>query len=107
MQADLGGVESMRRFLIMFPILLGIGLGTFFAVFLGVLFGRTFGVGFGVPWAPGWRWVIMGLVFGLVPVAPWAFISPLVGRMLRNRTQRAARLLASNSAFAARPRKKA
>ena len=51
LDADLGGVDSMRRFLMRFPFLLGLGLGLFFGVGGGLMFGQLFGVGFGVPWA--------------------------------------------------------
>ena len=100
--ADLGGVDTMRRFLTWFPLLLGLGLGALFAVVGGVLFGRHFEVGFGVPWAQGALWVIVALGFGLLPVAPWFVISPLVVRLTRKRTQRALDVLANNAAFATR-----
>lgn len=49
LEAELGGVETMRRFLMRFPFMLGLGL--YFGVVGGIAFGRQFGVGFGVPWA--------------------------------------------------------
>jgi hypothetical protein len=100
--AELGGVESMRRFLMRFPFLLGLGLGAFFAVFGGVLFGQLFGVGFGVPGMAGWRWAALTLAMGMLPSVPWIVISPMMIRRIRERTHRALDVLVSNSTFASR-----
>jgi hypothetical protein len=97
--AELGGVDTMRRFLYWFPLLLGLGLGLLFVVG-GGLFGRQFGVDFGVPWAQGWQWVLFALGCSMLPVAPWLFLSPLMARWIRNRTERALETLANNAAYA-------
>jgi hypothetical protein len=103
LHAELGGVETMRRFLMRFPFLLGFGLAAFFAIGGGVFFGQLFGVGFGVPWAQGGRWVAMAMIFGILPVAPWVVISPLMVRMIRKRTHQALDVLAHNSSLTVRP----
>jgi len=76
---------------------------TLFAVFGGVFFGMLFDVGFGAPGAAGWRWVAITMALGLLPTTPWVVISPLMVRMIRNRTQRALDVLANNACYAARP----
>lgn len=101
-EAELGGVDTMRRFLFRFPLLLGLGLGLTFAVAGGLAGGRAFGGGFGVPWAPGWRWLLLGLAAGLLPVAPWLVLSPLMARRIRRRTESAIDALIHNATFAAR-----
>ncbi len=95
--AELGGVETMHRFLKYFPILLGLGLGVVFAVGGGFLFGQQFGVGFGVPWVQGWRWLVMAFAGALLPVSPWLFLSPMMSRMILHRTQNALTTLVNNS----------
>ncbi|MFO0939889.1 MAG: hypothetical protein U0930_03905 [Pirellulales bacterium] len=95
--AELGGVDSMRRFLMSFPFLLGLGLGLLFGVGGGLLFGRNFGVGFGVPWAQGWNWMLFTLALSVLPVAPWLFLSPMIAGSIRNRTQQALSTLANNA----------
>lgn len=96
-QAELGGIDSIRRFLIWFPFLLGLGLGAVFAAVGGIVFGQKYGVGFGVPWAQGWRWVVAAMAFAMLPVTPWLFLSPLTTKIVRKRTQRALETLAGNA----------
>jgi hypothetical protein len=97
--AELGGVDTMRRFLIWFPLLMGVGLGLCFGVFGGSLVGRQFDVGFGVPWAKGWQWLLVALAGGMLPVAPWLVLSPMMIRWIRNRTHRALDTLANIVAY--------
>lgn len=97
LDAELGGVDSMRRFLMRFPLVLGLGLGLFFGVCGGLLFGRQFGVGFGVPWAQGWMWLLVSLGFALLPVSPWLFLSPMMSNMIQTRTQSALTTLVQNA----------
>lgn len=101
-QAELGGVDSIQRFLIWFPFLLGLGLGVVFTVVGGIVFGQKYEVGFGVPWAQGWRWVVAAMAFAMLPVTPWLFLSPLTTKIIRKRTQRALETLAGNAAFPAK-----
>jgi hypothetical protein len=96
--AQLGGVDSMQRFLMRFPFLLGMGLGLMFCVVGGFTFGQLFGVRFGVPWAPGWKWILISMGIGLLPVIPWLVLSPLISQSIRKRTQRALDVLVNNAA---------
>ena len=97
LDAELGGVATMRRFLLRFPVLLGLGLGLFFSVVGGFMFGRQFGVGFGVPWAQGWTWVLFALASAMLPVTPWLFLSPMISFRMRGRTQTALDTLVKNA----------
>ncbi len=97
LDAELGGVDSMRRFLMRFPFMLGLGLGLFFGVFGGVAFGRQFGVGFGVPWARGLMWMLFAMGIAMLPVTPWLFLSPMMSNMIRTRTQNALTTLVKNA----------
>ena len=100
LNAELGGVDSMQRFLIYFPLVLGLGLGLFFGVGGGFAFGQRFGVGFGVPWAQGWQWMLVAIGGSMLPVAPWVILSPLMAKMIRSRTQRALTTLVHNACYA-------
>jgi hypothetical protein len=97
--AELGGIDTMRRFLMWFPFLLGLGLGLVFVVIGGVV-GQQSGLGFGVPGAQGWRWALTAMVCAILSVAPWLVLSPVMARMFRNRTQRALETLVNNATFA-------
>jgi hypothetical protein len=99
--AELGGVDGMQKFLMWFPWLLGIGLGLLLGVGGGILFGQQFGVGFGVPWANGWQWIAFAFGVAILPVAPWLFLSPIVARRIRQRTQAAIETLVRNAALSA------
>lgn len=97
LDAELGGVDSMRRFLMRFPFMLGLGLGLSFGVFGGFALGRQFGVGFGVPWAQGLTWMLFAIGMAMLPVTPWLFLSPMMSKMIRQRTQDALRTLVTNA----------
>jgi hypothetical protein len=97
LDAELGGVDSMRRFLMRFPLMLGLGLGLFFGGVGGIVFGRQFGVGFGVPWAQGLTWMLLAICGAMLPVSPWLLLSPMMSNMVRNRTQSALTTLVSNA----------
>jgi hypothetical protein len=97
LDAELGGVDSMQRFLMRFPFMLGLGLGLFFGVVGGVALGRQFGVGFGVPWAQGLTWMFFAIGIAILPVTPWVFLSPMMSKMIRTRTQNALTTLVINA----------
>jgi hypothetical protein len=80
-----------------FPFMLGLGLGLFFGVFGGVAFGRQFGVGFGVPWAQGLTWMLFAIGIAMLPVTPWLFLSPMMSKMIRTRTQNSLTTLVTNA----------
>ena len=103
LDAELGGVDSMRRFLMRFPLLLGLGLGVFFGVVMGLLFGQQFGVGFGVPGAKGWMWMLVAVSGAMLPVSPWLFLSPMISNSIRKRTQQALTSLVNNAVRMSQP----
>ena len=86
MDAELGGVQTMQKFLTWFPPLLGLTLAVLFTLGGGITFGQAFGIGFGVPWAPGWKWIVVSFGFAFLPILPWLVLSPLMIRMIRKRT---------------------
>lgn len=90
LEAELGGVESMRRFLMIFPFALGLGLGLAFA-FLGAIgWMPPLGVGLGVDW-------VLRIGMGMLPVLPWLVISPLLANAIKSRTERALDVLVRNA----------
>jgi hypothetical protein len=97
LDAELGGVDSMRKFLMRFPFILGLSLGMLFGVVGGFAFGRQFGVGFGVPWAQGWSWMLFAIGGAMLPVTPWLFLSPMMSNTIRARTQSALETLVQNA----------
>lgn len=97
LDAELGGVDAMRKFLLWFPLTLGLGLGVIFGVFGGFAFGRQFGVGFGVPWARGWMWLLAAFGGAMLPVAPWLLFSPIMSKVIRARTEQALESLVQNA----------
>jgi hypothetical protein len=86
LDANLGGVANLRRFLIWFPLLMAIGLAVLIGGALGVVLGQALGMGFGVPFAPGWSWVGFAALVSLLPLSPWLVLSPVIIRALRTRT---------------------
>jgi hypothetical protein len=99
--AELGGVDSMRRFLNWFPLLLGASLGLLFAVVGGSFFG-AFGGNPDLPGGERWQRLLFALGAGLLPVAPWLVLSPMMASWIRNRTHRALETLANNAAHTAK-----
>jgi hypothetical protein len=84
LEADLGGVAGMARFLYVFPFLLGaILLGVFALVFARM----------------GAFWIAAVAVGGAI--SPWLVLSPLMARWVRVRTTRALDVLLENAAAAA------
>ncbi|WP_145419117.1 hypothetical protein [Planctomycetes bacterium K23_9] len=97
LDAELGGVDRMVRFVKRFPPMLGLGLGLFFAVATGLMAWLQLGAGNGVPWARVWRWIAIAFVTSLAPVAPWLFLSPIIARSTRRRTEQALDTLVHNA----------
>ena len=97
LDAELGGVETMRKFLMRFTFLLGLALALLFGIVSGFAFGRQFGVGFGVPWAQGWTWLLVATAGAMLPVTPWLFLSPMIANMTLQRTRDALANLVQNS----------
>jgi hypothetical protein len=86
MDAELGGVQTMQKFLTWFPALLGLTLAVVFSAVGGIIFGQVFGIGFGIPVAPGWKWIVVSFGVAFLPILPWLVLSPLMIHMIRKRT---------------------
>jgi hypothetical protein len=82
-EADLGGVARMSRFVTLFPIGLALGLG----VVLSVVFGALFGPG-------AWIVAVAAAVAGNAVL--WLLLGPLLARGIRARTGRALDTLLAN-----------
>ena len=82
-EADLGGVEWMSRFVTLFPIGLVLGLG----VVLSVVFSAVFGPGI-------WIFAVAGAVGGNALL--WLVLGPMMARGIRARTNRALDTLLAN-----------
>jgi len=94
--AELGGVQTMRRFLIWFPLILGLTLGLVFSVVGGLVLGQQDGPAPAFPW----RWLWFGFGTALLPVSPWLILSPLMIRWIARRTKNAIETLAHNATLA-------
>lgn len=101
--ADYGGVDSLRRFMIRFPLLLGIGIGSVFAVILSVVFLVLYilGVDMGPAWAIAWLSPLMAFGIALTSVSPWIFLAPWITRHLQRKTADALDTLMTNVSHAA------
>lgn len=97
LNAELGGVDSMARFLMLMPLLLGLTLGLLFGVVSGLALGQAFGVGFGVPRVQGWRWLLVAMSGAMLPVSPWLILSPMMSSKIRTRTQNGLMTLVHNA----------
>ncbi len=87
-QAELGGVARLRRFVTLFPIALGMLLATTFLLIVwatGELGKRPVNV-----WIP--------LVAPLLSTLPWLILGPWMARLFRRRTERAIELLLQSAA---------
>lgn len=80
LEAELGGVDAMRRLLVYLPL----GLAVFFVLLFGVIGGVVWGAGIG---AVGWQWLLRITPVAVLPLAPWLVISPLMMRWIRGRTE--------------------
>jgi hypothetical protein len=97
LEAELGGVRRMARFLRIFPLALGLGLAAFFVVLFGFILPPAVRNARGNP-PPMW----LIACIPLLAVSPWPFVAPALIRMLTRRTVRALDTLLSNVAMAAR-----
>lgn len=96
--AELGGVDRMRSFLMQFPWILGAGLGLLFAALGRALQGFALPFGLGPALGrPDLDWLLNGLAVGLLPVAPWLIVSPLMSHWIQQRTEHALDTLIANS----------
>lgn len=100
LDAELGGVERMRRFLTYFPQAMSVGFVLFFGVLMGFVFGQQNGMGFGVPFAPGWKWFLFVVPLATAGLAPWPVVAPLMTKQIRKRTTQALDALLNNMAAA-------
>ncbi|MCA8998088.1 MAG: hypothetical protein KDA80_13915 [Planctomycetaceae bacterium] len=89
LDAELGGVEFLGRFLRIFPVALGLFLLVVLGTSLGLVLGAQFGIGFGVPFAPGWMWLPFIGAITLLPTLPWLFLGPMITQSIRKKTERA------------------
>src|SRR5262245_44804927 len=86
LEAELGGVARMERFVTLFPV----ALCAFLAVLLTVLFSVLFGPG---PWVYG-----VAAVTGALALL-WCVLGPVMARVIRARTCRALDALLANMVF--------
>ena len=102
--ADYGGVESLRRFMIRFPLLLGLGLGSVFAVILlSVFLGfYCYGADFGPAWTIAWLSPLLAILTSLLSVLPWYFLAPCIRRHIERKTTVALGTLMTNVCHAAK-----
>lgn len=96
--AELGGVTRMSRFLTYFPASLGLLFVVLFGLGMGLIMGAVTGAGFGVPAAPGWKWLAMTVPISTLPLLPWLFLSPMMIRSIRKNTVVALDTLLNNMA---------
>jgi len=86
LDAELGGVVRMKRFLKTFIPSLAVLLLVLIGPFTGWIAGMQNGLGFGVPGLPGIKWLIFTMPITLLPFLPWIFLTPWVARKIRTRT---------------------
>ena len=83
LEADLGGVEWMARFVTLFPVSLALGLGILFFVVFSIVFGPG-------PW-------MIGVAAGCGGLAlMWLVLGPWMARSIRKRTCRGLDALLAN-----------
>lgn len=90
LEADLGGVESMGRFLFWFPTLLCFGIG----IVLSLVFLNLFGPGH-------WFYVVVALV--AAEGIAWNFLGPFIARRIEARTRSELDTLLANAASMSAP----
>jgi hypothetical protein len=86
--AELGGVDRMRRFLLLFPGIMCLVL----VVVLGIVFSVTFGT-------DHWRVICMPLgAILVIQVVTWSIVGPLASRKFESKTRAALDALATSVA---------
>lgn len=98
LNAELGYVERMKRFMRWFPLSLGLGIGLILGIVFGLTFGDSIDFGLGSRLLAFMAWVVLMLVAGLIPVIPWLVIGPMIGGWLDGQTRKSLTTLASNAA---------
>jgi len=103
-EADYGGVEALRRFMIRFPLLLALGLGSVFALILIVVFLGFYlaGADFGPAWPIAWLSPALAIAISLLSVSPWFFLAPWIRRHLEGKTAAALDTMMTNVCHAAK-----
>ncbi len=84
LEAELGGVDRMRRFLTWFPLILGGVLAIFFAVLFLLLSGPSIQA-------------LGGSAIALLAVSPWLVLSPWISSKVKTRTEEALRVALNNA----------
>ena len=101
--AEFGGVDTMKRFMVRFPMLLGLGLALVFSSITIITMVACFLMD--AELGPAWRQMKTALVTGILApmlaVSPWLFIGPRMADHLRKRTTEALDTLVSNAQHAA------
>jgi hypothetical protein len=104
LDAELGGVDTMRRFLIYFPLAMAAGFFVLIGLGGGFLLEQLGASNRGEPVAREGFWLLLTAPLALLPFAPWLILSPLMCRAIRRRTIEALdRLLAHIANAAAKP----
>lgn len=96
LEAELGGVVRMKRFLKTFIPSLAVLLMVIIGPVTGWIAGMQNGLGFGVPGLPGMKWLIFTMPITLLPFLPWIFLTPWVSGKIRTRTVNAMNGLLKN-----------
>lgn len=86
LEAELGGVARMKRFLKTFIPSLAVLLMILIGPVTGWLAGLQNGLDFGVPGLPGVKWLLFTMPITLLPFLPWVFLTPWVAGKIRTRT---------------------
>ncbi len=86
LDAELGGVVRMKRFLNTFIPSLAVLLVVIIGPFTGWVAGMQNGLGFGVPGLPGLKWLMFTVPITLLPFLPWIVVTPWVAGKIRTRT---------------------
>lgn len=94
-QAELGALDRMKRFVTWFPLLLPLFLACVFVV-LGFTMGQPFAGAFGAN-NGGFTWVLIVIGICLLPGLPWLVLSPMMSRWMEKRTKQALDTLVNNA----------